>query len=269
MTSHPLLLSPEDPLEDAEAVMRVAHTRHWPVARAEALVGVVSLRDLLTAQRPDAEEERFEHWINLKTGHVMVRAPAVAHADESVAQAAVLMHRHRMSLLPVVDGRRLLGLVTLDQVVEHAVALLEAEEQVTGQPRPIAHLMTPAPLASVQVLQRVADAQAVMRLYAVRHVPVLNGDRLIGVLSERDILDVLRNSLELPSGIVVGEIMSQSPESTAPDQPASEAGRTLVRRHLGMLPVLEERQLCGVLTKSDFLRSLISMTHGQPLGGRP
>ncbi len=258
MTSNPLLLNPDDSLEQAEAVMRVAHARHWPVAREHALVGMVSLRDLLTAQRPDAEEERFAHWLNLKTCHVMTHAPAVIHCGGTVAAAAILMHRHRVSSLPVVEGDRLVGLLTLDHLVEHAVAMLDEEGIENDDEAPVSRLMTSAPIATVQVLERVDEAQAIMRQYSVRHLPVMNGDRLIGVLSERDILDVLRNSLENPSGIVVGEVMSHAPETTAPSDAAADAGRTLMRKHMGVLPVISARHLCGVISKSDFLRYLIS-----------
>jgi CBS domain-containing protein len=258
MTSNPLLLNPEDSLEQAEAVMRVAHARHWPVAREHDLVGMVSLRDLLTAQRPDAEEERYEHWLTLKTGHVMTHTPAVIHASDPIVSAAIMMHRHRVSSLPVVDGNRLIGLVQLDHLVEHAVNLLD-EAAADGEDAQVARLMTCAPLATVQVLERLDEAQAIMRQYSVRHLPVMNGERLIGVLSERDILDVLRTSLELPSGIVVGEVMTHCPEITQPDCPAGDAGRLLMNKHLGVLPVCSGRSLCGVISKSDFLRYLISV----------
>jgi CBS domain-containing protein len=257
MTSNPLVLTPEDTLERAEAVMRVAHARHWPVARERALVGVVSLRDLLEVQRPDAPEERLEHWVRLKTGHVMTQARVVAHPDDDLLHAAVQMHRHRLSCLPVIEHQRLVGLVTLDHMVEQAVALIEEAERDTGRTQTVAQVMTADPLATVQVLERIDEAQSTMRQYGVRHLPVLNGDRLIGVLSEGDILDVLRNSLEDASGIVVGEVMTQAPETTIPEAAAADAARELMHKQIGVLPVLSQRRLVGVLAKSDFLRYII------------
>jgi len=102
-----------------------------------------------------------------------------------------------------------------------------------------------------------------MSLARIRHLPVLRGERLVGLVTHRDILramcsvfadldnpeqhDVLRN-------IPVREIMSANVRTVSPDADAADAGRAMLRDKLGCLPVVEEAdRLVGIITEADFV----------------
>jgi acetoin utilization protein AcuB len=255
MTTAPSVLSPKDPLDLAARVMRGTRARQWPVAEDRLLVGMLSLRDLLTEY---ARKNAGAPHDPRTTGQVMRRSAVIAHPSDDVLSAAERMRHHRLWCLPVIDGDELVGVVTINHLVDYAVEALHQEAEHLGIAPTVARLMTYSPLSTVELLDRVDVAQALMRHYGVRHLPVMRGHRLLGIVSERDILEVLRSSLERPSDIQVGEIMSYPLETTTPESPAAQAGVALLAKQIGALPVLRGGRMVGILSKSDFLSYLVA-----------
>ena len=105
-----------------------------------------------------------------------------AQAEETLEVAADRMSWHQVSALPVLEGQRLVGIVTERDLT---AALAEgADAEVT----PVSDYMTPAP----EVLRpdnELADAAHLMLELGIRHLPVVRSGRLVGVLSMRDVLD--------------------------------------------------------------------------------
>ncbi len=99
----------------------------------------------------------------------------------------------------------------------------------------------------------------------VRHLPVVSGGKLVGIVTDRDLrlalpspatsLDVYEVNYLLEK-LTVSEVMTKRVISTTPYTPLEEAARTLLRHRIGALPVLEGERLVGILTRSDVLESL-------------
>ena len=105
-----------------------------------------------------------------------------AQAEETLDEAADRMSWHQVGALPVFEGQRLVGIIT-ERDLTAAVA-----EGVDPARTPVADYMTAAP----EVLQpdsELADAAHTMVQLGVRHLPVMQGGRLVGVLSMRDVLE--------------------------------------------------------------------------------
>ena len=105
-----------------------------------------------------------------------------AQADETLEVAADRMSWHQVGALPILEGQRLVGIVTERDLT---AALAEgADAEVT----PVSDYMTPAP----EVLRpdnELADAAHLMLELGIRHLPVVRSGQLVGVLSMRDVLD--------------------------------------------------------------------------------
>jgi CBS domain-containing protein len=253
MIEAPAPLGPDDSLEYAEALLRGARVRHWPVVGSGEVVGMLALRDLLWKRRKSDESAVAAV---LKVRELMKRPAVIMHPAEDVVAAAGRMRRHRLGSLPVVAAGRLVGVVTARRVVGCAVDALRREAAYLGSAPRVARLMTYAPLCTVELLERVDLALRLMRRYAVRHLLVMRGDKLLGMLSERDVLEILRTSLDPPAAILVGEIMTPSPATTTPESRAALAGALLLEEHVGALPVTRGQRVIGVLSKGDFLSYL-------------
>ena len=98
-----------------------------------------------------------------------------------------------------------------------------------------------------------------MRRAEVRHLLVLDADRLVGIVSHRDWSRVQAG--EIGAGWErqpVAGIMTEDPVTVAPETPVITAARVLLERKIGCLPVREGEAIVGIFTTSDALEALLS-----------
>lgn len=123
----------------------------------------------------------------------------------------------------------------------------------TPHPLTVAEVMTPQP-TTIGREQSLASAHRLMRERGVRHLPVLDGAALVGVVSQRDLL--LAESLGAALGDRVDEgAMDEACEAAPGEALAHVAGRMLARK-LGCVVVLDAGRVVGVFTSMDALRLL-------------
>ena len=120
----------------------------------------------------------------------------------------------------------------------------------------------------------------------IRHLPVLDRERLVGILSDRDLKRAMASpatSLEaheltyLLDRLRVGEIMTRAIITIGPTSPIEDAARLMVLEKVGALPVTDGDRLVGLVTETDVLRLFVrAMGAGEPsarldvvLGNRP
>ena len=118
----------------------------------------------------------------MKVSDLQHHVPFTTQADESLDVAADRMNWHQVGALPVLEGQHLVGIIT-ERDVTAATA-----EGADATRTPVSDYMTPAP----EVLQpdsELADATHLMLELGIRHLPIVRGGLLVGVLSIRDILD--------------------------------------------------------------------------------
>jgi CBS domain-containing protein len=108
-------------------------------------------------------------------------------------------------------------------------------------------------------------ADSIMRLGRIRHIPVVSGERLVGILSQRDLFRAaLSTALHLrPAAerewlakIPVREVMVHPVITCGPDTPVREAVELMLRHKIGCLPVVDHGKLVGLVSETDFLRLL-------------
>lgn len=108
------------------------------------------------------------------------------------------------------------------------------------------------------------EAIEAMDVAGIRHLPVFDGGRLVGVLSERDLLETtgwlprsVREVLEAPEG-AVRDIMHAPVEFTSPADTLVSAALRLLDWGIGCLPVLDEQEVVGILTEADVLDAYVA-----------
>jgi acetoin utilization protein AcuB len=109
-----------------------------------------------------------------------------------------------------------------------------------------------------------------MREKAIRHLPVLEAGRLVGVVTDRD-LRLATSALApspFPSESLVSAIMSRNPLTTDLSDPVEDAARTMRERKIGCLPVVEGGTVVGIVTGLDLLDALMRMTGVDKPSGR-
>jgi len=124
-------------------------------------------------------------------------------------------------------------------------------------------------VTTLQETDSLLDARMVFVRSSFRHVPVLRGRQLVGIVTEHDIR---QHSPSLLTGGVdqdeynrmlettpITRAMTKEPVTVLPNQPVYEAAQLLYSRRFGCLPVVENGELVGIVTTSDMLRLLVQI----------
>ena len=141
---------------------------------------------------------------------------------------------------------------------------------------------------SVQASANVSEAARLLRENKISGMPVLDGERLVGIVSESDLLRLLsvedesEGSLWLPSPFEifevpfrdlvkwermrsslkeipekeVADVMSRNLHEIGPDDSIEEAASIMTRHRINRLPVVEDGRLVGIVTRGDIISGL-------------
>jgi len=115
-------------------------------------------------------------------------------------------------------------------------------------------LMTPAPV-SIGRQQPMAEASRRMTEHKIRHLPVLDGGRVVGVLSDRDIAMVESFPGVDPETVTVEEAMTPDPYVVSPEEPLVKVIASLAEHKYGTAVVVKDNRLAGIFTTVDALRA--------------
>jgi CBS domain-containing protein len=249
--------------------MRGARIRHLPVVTEEGtLIGIITDRDVRCALASDvpsmAEHELPSLMDNLHVRDIMTPEVVTVHDMTPVVEAALICLEKKVGCLPVVhSNNRLAGILTVADLLraysrQSNAAWLMRIGIIMQQP-----VMTATPAMAL------AEAQRVMRDKHIRHLPVVAGQRLVGMITDRD----LREAAPSPATTLTrGEIayqMETTPIATcmtkdvvwaSPGMTMIDAAHVLVERKIGCLPVMEHGALVGIVTDIDCVRAFLETT---------
>jgi len=116
--------------------------------------------------------------------------------------------------------------------------------------------LSPQVVSSAHTL---AQAHQIMRERNIRHLPVVDDGRLVGVVSQRDLylLETLKGVD--PAEETVEEAMSPEPFSVSPDAPLEEVALAMAEHKYGSAVVVDQGVVVGLFTTVDALRALAAV----------
>lgn len=149
-----------------------------PVVKKGEVVGIITRSDLLRNREED------------QTALLMTRDPVVISPDRSIVEASKLLIQHKIRRLPVVEGKELVGLVTVADIVRVAegMNIEESIEPYLEKETVVLWSEMPLPVAG-----------SIMEFAAVEACPVIDTDlKLVGMISDRDLIkaSVIEDSVE-------------------------------------------------------------------------
>lgn len=122
----------------------------------------------------------------------------------------------------------------------------------------IAPFMTRCPVV-VERTTTMARALRTMDEQGFRHLPVVDGGRLIGCVSERE-LKIVEHMRGVDSALcIVGDFVLGPPYAVGPDASLREVARAMAEKKYGSAVVVEGEQVVGVFTTTDALRALATV----------
>lgn len=238
------------------ARMMVQHQiRHLPVVDGSGtLIGLLTDADVF--QRGaflDVDRGWIAHepaWDNLTCGDVAIAPPVIANPADELAATLQRLGQTRSDALVVVNDRgHPVGIVTEVDVLALAPGVLDEKIGVEEEGSDQVH--------SIDVDEPAGQALWTMMEEGIRHVVVTEGDRLVGVLSFRDLIraDVARRP-ELTAGALLG---STHLITAPPGLGLLDAAMRMHSRRIGCLPIVDpQRRVLRIVTRRDVLHAVVA-----------
>lgn len=120
--------------------------------------------------------------------------------------------------------------------------------------------MTTSP-HSVGPEQTLATAHSMMREHHIRHLPVLQGGKLVGMLTERDVALIASMQGASEKITTVEDAMSSDVYAVTPDAPLDEVASEMAEKKYGSTVVLQNNKIVGIFTTTDVCRALSELLH--------
>jgi len=132
---------------------------------------------------------------------------------------------------------------------------------------PVSTIMT-KDVVKLNVTDTLTKAEGLFKKHKIRHIPVVSGNKIIGMLSYTDLLrisfaDAIDDDEEEVDATVynmfsVEQVMAKNLVLISPDATIKEAAEILATKEFHALPVVEGSLLVGIVTTTDLLKYLIN-----------
>ncbi|MER2598100.1 MAG: CBS and ACT domain-containing protein [Caldilineales bacterium] len=133
------------------------------------------------------------------------------------------------------------------------------------------------PVLTVSPDMSALDAQAFMRREHIRRAPVIQNGKLVGIVTEGDLLNASPTQATLlsvweisylVSKIKVSQVMSKNVTTISEDTPIEEAARVMIDNKVGGLPVTLDGKVVGMITETDLFKIMLEMMGARQTGVR-
>lgn len=126
---------------------------------------------------------------------------------------------------------------------------------------------TPEPVTATEDMP-VDQLQRLMKKHGVRHLPIVRGNVVVGLVSDRDLRIALGLSVEHKIHVRAADIMATDPLSVNASAPLDEVAYIMADRKIGSVIVNEDNgEFLGIFTVTDALNALIEITRSGGSGG--
>jgi CBS domain-containing protein len=251
MTPNPRTVTPADTFQICAETMRALRIRHLVVANATGpLAGMISDADVF-------EHGRFEGEVWVPHGRAQdgrsiaafVRPVDTVHRKTPLPDLLRRLVENSMDVLVVVDEVN----VPLGVFTEHDALALAAAE-LSGEV-PVSQMMA-RELVTAEPGMPLQDAWALLQEHGIRHLPVRDGARLLGVISARDLLMV---GASVVGGGTVDQLLGdrRDLQTTTPNGSLRGAAERMRVHKIGCLPVVRGELLEGLVTATDTLKAML------------
>jgi CBS domain-containing protein len=186
---------------------------------------------------------------DLKILDVMSKDVITGLPGDTLFAAVQQMSETEVSCLVVIDGVRVLGILTERDVLK-AVAGSQADfHRIT-----VAQTMS-SPVQSVSPILSILTAGRIMEARQIRRLPVLEGKQLVGIVTQTDITRGLITLIPLRS---ISDIMTRQVATVAADASVAEAARIMASKRISCVVVMRGDEPAGILTEKDVIRRVVT-----------
>ncbi len=133
------------------------------------------------------------------------------------------------------------------------------------------------PVISIQPDMPIHDALNLFKQEHIRRAPVVKNGKLIGIVSDHDLLNASPSPVSslsvwemnyLLSKVTVAEVMTKNVVTVESDTPIEQAARIMADNKIGGLPVMDDGKVVGIITETDLFKIFIELMGARELGVR-
>ena len=186
----------------------------------------------------------------LKVKDIMNPEVVTASPSESIFAASRRMCKHRISCVVVVDDGRAIGVLTQKDLLTGIAHDEEGYSQL-----PVAERMS-SPTIVVSPDVSVLEAGRILKARRIKHLPIVDDDRLVGIVTQTDIT---RGLVYLTPLQRVSEVMSPNIATISPEATAEDAARTMWARSITGVVVMQGSEAIGVVSQRDILMRVMAL----------
>ncbi len=130
---------------------------------------------------------------------------------------------------------------------------------------PVTQIMS-KDLVTLNPTQSLYDAEKLFNKHSIRHIPVVEGERIVGVISRSDLLRIsfadLNENEETVDSVVydmytIPQVMTRIPVSVESDATVKEVAEMLAKQSFHSIPVVDNGKLVGIVTTTDLINYLL------------
>ncbi|MEW6593001.1 MAG: CBS domain-containing protein [Candidatus Hadarchaeota archaeon] len=186
----------------------------------------------------------------MRVNQIMSSPAVVADKDVELAAAVDLMKRHEVSRLVATHAGKIVGVLT-EKDIAREMGSLHAYRLPSGRLH-VSSLMTANPV-TVEPDVTAKRAAELMLERDISGLPVVQEGALVGVVTKLDFAKICAGYED----IYVGEVMQANPTTVSPQDRLIHARKLLLEEDLLLLPVMDSRELVGVITMRDVAMRLV------------
>ncbi len=239
-------VSVDDRIADALSVMKERNYQDVPVVDGNEFVGMVSYASILRKKSVT---------LDAKVKNLVRNLPTVSK-DMEITKIAEMMVSSNCRQLPILNGKKVIGVIERNKLIDIARDIKALKEIKVWE-------IMSNPVESVKVNDLMDDALDLMIREDYRTIPVVNdANQVTGIVGMREIIDNnwkkdnktigdLEKSAR--SQITVESIATTSAKTISWDSDVSEAVDIMVENRFSTLPVVEGKELVGIITEYDIL----------------
>lgn len=197
-----------------------------------------------------------------KAKSVALKSPIIS-VDKPVSEAARLMLENNLKALPVEDGGKLVGTISIEDIVQALGDRFFSRFKVRD--------VMSRDLITITPETTIGQALVIMRENGISRLPVIQEGKLSGILTIHDIIvKVIQPRERATRGEVVGEklrtlshqvkeIMTSVVITASPDEPLSEAIKRMFENDVSCLVVTQDSKAIGIVTRADILEPVAAL----------
>ena len=242
MSTDVAVVGPDQTMAMAATVMADDGLSSLVVMDKGAVTGIITEKDFL-----EKVVAKGKSALEVKVRDVMSSPVVCISSQATVFEAGKIADEKHVKRLPVVDGSKLVGIVSQTDLIRVLTSY--------GMWRDVAEIMT-KDVATVQRGATVAEAAAIMTEKGISGIVVMQAEKIVGVMTERDLLKKVVAANRDPASVKMEEVMTSPVEIIPPHFAVFTASRIMEKTHIRRLVVEDNGWLCGIVTQTDIFRAV-------------